>query len=480
MNKLIIIFLFISSFTFAQNEYATINIYRPKQFNSFYPLDILINDVYVCGLENGGHLEYRIYNLSQITIAINGDDKVGGKAVAKIFPKKGLTYYFKSKFQGGRMLIEQLNVPVEDNQLKEKNYIKRTDIGFEENAVLYYHEKTEWTKEKLTEHWNKNGVSDIEGIYEKVGKNLEYNLAVLKTKDEYSIIYLSGANGTTWVEGDLKAKLQKTAQFGLFKANWFMLNKTENKDIILTFKQATMSCISETGETKEDLYIKIYPTYDNKISSSENTQNWKSSGTGFFISKNGYITTNYHVIDEANTIEIEYLGKSYSASVAVSDKQNDIAILKINDAKFNNLASLDYNFKKEVSDVGSSVFALGYPLTQLMGNEIKFTDGKINSKSGFKGEITSYQISVPIQPGNSGGPLFDNDGNLVGITSSGINRELNLTENVNYAVKTKYLALLIDELDEKFELPNSTIQKAKPLTEKIKSLSDFVVMIKVK
>ena len=259
-----------------------------------------------------------------------------------------------------------------------------------------------------------------------------------------------------------------------------MLNKTENKDIILTFKQATMSCISETGETKEDLYIKIYPTYDNKISSSENTQNWKSSGTGFFISKNGYITTNYHVIDEANTIEIEYLGKSYSASVAVSDKQNDIAILKINDAKFNNLASLDYNFKKEVSDVGSSVFALGYPLTQLMGNEIKFTDGKINSKSGFKGEITSYQISVPIQPGNSGGPLFDNDGNLVGITSSGINRELNLTENVNYAVKTKYLALLIDELDEKFELPNSTIQKTKPLTEKIKSLSDFVVMIKVK
>jgi S1-C subfamily serine protease len=477
-NKLIPIFLFISSFIFAQNEYATINIYRPKQFNSFYPLDILINDVYVCGLENGGHLEYRIYNLSQITIAINGDDKVGGKAVAKIFPKKGLTYYFKSKFQGGRMLIEQLNVPVEDNQLKEKNYIKRTDIGFEENTVVYYHEKTEWTKEKLMEHWSKNGVSDIEGIYEKVGKNLEYNLAVLKTKDEYSIIYLSGANGTTWVEGDLKAKLQKTAQFGLFKANWFMLNKSENKDIILTFKQATMSCISETGETKEDLYIKIYPTYDNKISSSENTQNWKSSGTGFFIDKKGYLATNYHVIKEATTIEIVYNGKPFKAKVEVSDQQNDLAILKIDDNSFVPLTALNYNFKTESSEVGVSVFALGFPMTQIMGEEIKFTDGKINAKSGYKGEISTYQISVPIQPGNSGGPLFDNDGNLVGITSSGLDKSI--TDNVNYAIKTKYLNLLIEEINDKIELPKTVLSKTTLLTEKIKNLSNYVVYIKVK
>lgn len=477
MNKIILIFLFISSLTFAQNEYATINIYRPKTFvGSCCPVDVLINGLNVCKLSNGGHLEYKIFSLQAMEITINS----AGIASLRISPKQGGNYYFQTKPKFSGFTLEQIRTPIDKDDLKEKNFVKLTDIGFEENAVVYYHEKTEWTKEKLMEHWNKNGVSDIEGIYEKVGKNLEYNLAVLKTKDDYSIIYLSGANGTTWGEGDLKAKLQKTAQFGLFKANWFMLNKTENKDIILTFKQATMSCISETGETKEDLYIKIYPTYDNKIPPSENSQNWKSSGTGFFISKNGYLTTNYHVIDEGTIIEIEHLGKSYSASVAISDKQNDIAILKINDPKFKNLKSIDYNFKKEVSDVGSSVFALGYPLTQLMGNEIKFTDGKINSKSGFKGEITSYQISVPIQPGNSGGPLFDNDGNLVGITSSRIDLKLNLTENVNYAIKTKYLALLIDELEEKFELPNSTIQKTKALTEKIKSLSDFVVMIKVK
>ena len=82
----------------------------------------------------------------------------------------------------------------------------------------------------------------------------------------------------------------------------------------------------------------------------------------------------------------------------------------------------------------------------LMGTEIKFTDGKISSKTGMQGDITSYQISVPIQPGNSGGPLFDYDGNLIGITTSTINRKYDMTENVNYAVKTSYLKNLIDVL----------------------------------
>lgn len=117
-------------------------------------------------------------------------------------------------------------------------------------------------------------------------------------------------------------------------------------------------------------------------------------------------------------------------------------------------------------------------MTQIMGEEIKFTDGKINAKSGYKGEISTYQISVPIQPGNSGGPLFDNDANLVGITSSGLDKSK--TDNVNYAIKTKYLNLLIDEINDNIELPNTTLSKTTLLTEKIKVLSNYVVFIRVK
>jgi serine protease Do len=98
----------------------------------------------------------------------------------------------------------------------------------------------------------------------------------------------------------------------------------------------------------------------------------------------------------------------------------------------------------------------------------------------MQGDITSYQISVPIQPGNSGGPLFDFDGNLIGITSSGVNRKLDITENVNYAIKSSYLKNLIDVLDYKLTLPNDTSISHMTLTEKIKELSDYVVLIKIK
>lgn len=209
---------------------------------------------------------------------------------------------------------------------------------------------------------------------------------------------------------------------------------------------------------------------------------WTSNGSGFFIDKKGYIATNHHVVDEGKVFEIDVTIngkiKSYEAKLVNTDKKNDLAILKITSSDFRPLENLNYNFNINTKDVGSSVFALGYPLTQIMGNEIKFTDGKISSKSGFQGDITTYQISVPIQPGNSGGPLFDEKGSLVGVTSSGINKQL--ADNANYAIKTSYLKLLIDSTNDRIELPKSSMLESKSLTDQIKTLSEYVVMIKVK
>ena len=201
------------------------------------------------------------------------------------------------------------------------------------------------------------------------------------------------------------------------------------------------------------------------------------------ISKTGHIVTNYHVIEDASKIEVEfkYKGeiKSFNAEVIKSDKTNDLAILKIDDSKFNNLATIPYNFKTRSSDVGSEVFALGYPMAlTIMGKEIKFTDGKISSKTGYQGDITTYQTTTPIQAGNSGGPLFDYKGNLIGINSSGLRKEI--ADNVSYTIKTSYLLNLIDVLPQKIDLPSSTLLLDKPLTEQIKILSDYVVLVKVK
>lgn len=221
---------------------------------------------------------------------------------------------------------------------------------------------------------------------------------------------------------------------------------------------------------------------ENDVSSKiSSNSNWKGNGTGFFIDSRGYIATNYHVVENATEIEIDFIQsgqkKSYKAKVISTDKQNDLAVIKIDDEDFKAWAKLPYNFKTQISDVGSNVFALGYPMAlSIMGEEVKFTDGKISSKTGFQGDITTYQISVPIQPGNSGGPLFDYDGNIVGITNAGIRS----AENVAYAIKSSYLKNLIDVLPENLNIPNDQTISTKTLTEKIKLLSDYVVLIKIR
>lgn len=214
-----------------------------------------------------------------------------------------------------------------------------------------------------------------------------------------------------------------------------------------------------------------------------NTEGWKGNGTGFFISTNGYLATNYHVISDASEIEIEFLRKgqkqNYKAKVIQSDKQNDLAILKVDDNSFLPFSIIPFNFQTSLIDVGSNVFTLGYPLAlTVMGTEIKFTDGKISSRTGFKDDISTYQTTVPIQPGNSGGPLFDFDGNLIGINLAKINA--NVADNVSYAIKSNYLKNLIDVLPITLNLPSDNSIMNNSLTEKIKILSDYVVLIRIK
>ena len=113
-----------------------------------------------------------------------------------------------------------------------------------------------------------------------------------------------------------------------------------------------------------------------------------------------------------------------------------------------------------------------------MGKEIKVTEGIISSTSGAMGDITTYQITASIQAGNSGGPLFDDKGNLVGINSSKFKSDE--TENVNYSIKSSYVMNLIDALPKTIDLPSSTKLQSLPLTEQIKEISKYVVLIKVK
>ena len=310
----------------------------------------------------------------------------------------------------------------------------------------------------------------IVGIYEGFSDN-KYKLACIKDGDEYKLIYMGSQEILNqWQFGDLKAILRASATPGFFKVNWYMADKTVNADVYAMFEGGSMKIVIDGDE---DGYLKMYPTSSN-IGNPSLAQEW--SGTGFALN-NGYIVTNYHVIENAKSISIQGIKgdftSKYNATVIATDRYNDLAILQISDNNFNGFGAIPYKVKTSVSEVGEEVFVLGYPLTSTMGDEIKLTTGVISSKTGFQGDVSLYQISAPIQPGNSGGPLFDNKGNLIGVVSA----KHKGAENVGYAIKTSYLKNLVESSTSTSILPNNNQVVGQPLTGKVKRLKNYVFMI---
>src|SRR5690606_32174075 len=210
----------------------------------------------------------------------------------------------------------------------------------------------------------------------------------------------------------------------------------------------------------------------------------KATGSGFVISTDGVIATNAHVIEDADRIEIhlnnEFGTQTYSASVLLKDESNDVALLKIDDDEFKGFNSLPYSIL-QTTEIGEDVFTIGYPLNSLMGDNYKVTNGIISSNSGLKDDVRFIQITTPIQPGNSGGPLFNKDGNVVGLTTSKLNERAVGTsiENVNYAIKATYLINIYNMLPNKEQLSKNSTLSNKDLKDQVKVLKNYVCLIKV-
>lgn len=202
------------------------------------------------------------------------------------------------------------------------------------------------------------------------------------------------------------------------------------------------------------------------------------SGTCFALNQDGYLATCHHVIAGARKIRIRGVNgnfsKLYKARVVLTDERNDLSILKIVDDSFTSIPGIPYSVSSILSDVGENVFVLGYPLRAEMGDEIKLTNGLVSSSSGYQGDPTSYQISAAVQPGNSGGPLFDSDGNIIGV----VNARLEV-ESAAYAVKSTYLKRLAASSDENINIPAMNRLKGKSLKDKVKEVKQFIYIIEV-
>jgi S1-C subfamily serine protease len=181
------------------------------------------------------------------------------------------------------------------------------------------------------------------------------------------------------------------------------------------------------------------PTYNPKETRREKGF---AVGTGFFVSNDGYLVTNYHVIDGATAISVVSAAdkKEMVAKVVQADPANDIAILKVDAVTAPIPLAPRFGEAK-----GDEVLTLGYPLIMLEGQEQKATFGRVNSLSGINNDIRFVQIDVPVQPGNSGGPLLNASGEVVGVVTATLDQLAalrasgSLPQNVNYAVKVDYI-----------------------------------------
>jgi serine protease Do len=199
-------------------------------------------------------------------------------------------------------------------------------------------------------------------------------------------------------------------------------------------------------------------------------------GTGFAISTNGLIVTDYHVVKDADSVYVQSVdGKSYKAKVIHVESTSDVAILQVTDTSFKSLAPLPYSFKKAEADMGENVFTLGFPTDALV-----LGPGFLTANSGYRGDSTSYQMSIPLNPGNSGGPLLDNKGNVIGIVDA---KQTNLA-GTTFALKADYLLKAIqnipsDSLNKPLNLNTRNVLANLSRPQQIKKLQNYVFMIRV-
>jgi len=171
-----------------------------------------------------------------------------------------------------------------------------------------------------------------------------------------------------------------------------------------------------------------------------------AQGTGFLIGDDGFILTCAHVLGEEKTATVTLNGNRYFADVVKADKDADLALLKTRDKPNPAVTSLSFRSVNKDYHMGEDVFTIGYPLSSLLGNSARMTKGLLSATTGLRDDPKQVQVSAEIQPGNSGGPLLDKDGQIIGVIQQTINPFAvaqatggALPQNINFSIKHSHV-----------------------------------------
>lgn len=247
-------------------------------------------------------------------------------------------------------------------------------------------------------------------------------------------------------------------------------------------KPATKSEVQELSRKVNGL-IRHNQSLDREINNVKNRIDvapaapYVTGGTSFLIDTKGYLVTNAHVVQSAKGIMVQNSsGKDLSAKLVFVDAERDLAILKITDTAYKAPASLGYSIKKGTAEISEPVYTLGFPR-----NEIVYGEGYLAAKTGYNGDTLTLQIAIAANPGNSGGPVINKEGEVIGILST----KQTTAEGAVFATQSKYIYDALKQLQKadttykNIKLQASSQAKNWDRMQQVKKFTDHVYMVKV-
>jgi serine protease Do len=309
-------------------------------------------------------------------------------------------------------------------------------------------------QEVIDKYFTNKQMDPIEGIW--TTDDGMYEIAILKNtfdgNEGYDYIgILISCRTDGWNPGETKALFKKTANSAVYPGVWYMQAKGEE---LTSFRIASATEITykiRGGLLLTDKTSSIIRVYPKGASDGlgPGDQGVSSSGTGFAICPD-LIATCYHVVGKHRNIDVtSFDGKTSTGTVVVKDRANDLAIIKVSGGM--TFTPVTFGRPSDVRS-GAKVFTIGFPLPDELGTNAKIGEGIINSATGIDDDPRTYQISIPVQPGNSGGPLVDDSGKVIGLVAATLNNKYlfffmdTIAQNVNFAVKINYLDNMLSVL----------------------------------
>ncbi|WP_425059061.1 hypothetical protein SCACP_37150 [Sporomusa carbonis] len=312
----------------------------------------------------------------------------------------------------------------------------------------------ETTKDDIINKYFKDRtLESVEGVWSFTVNGYYGELAIVKNLSDvykewnYVGIIVNGQQSFGKV-GEAKIVLNKTAVPGVYSGAYVV--QTHNIWADQSLEATTFTTPQPNVMQANVPYLGLisFIRIDNFNTSGVGVIGGTSSGTGFFITPTS-VVTNYHVIADAKRIEVTFQNEyTVTAKVLGKDEANDVAILSV-EGLASRVVPLSLGITNSIKE-GEKVYTIGFPLSNDLGTRPKISEGLVNGLTGLKDDPTVFQISIPIQPGNSGGPLITSDGRVIGITSSGLNSVYYLRnvgtvpQNVNFAVKSDYILPLLN------------------------------------